>query len=170
MSATSTVYGAIELYQDERGCHRFRLKAGARIVLESRAYKSRYGCTVGIAAVRSRAADVANFTIETAPGSGERLKLLASNHRVLGVGPCRRDVRKDLAIVQRLAAHAPLNDRADEASCDRHRRSRYRIYAAPRNARGNYHPSDASVLIVRGFQSEAERNRVLGPVHPSRHG
>ena len=158
MEVDSVTYGEFELYRDEDGQHRFRLMDGARILLGSKAYKSRYGCFAGIAAVRARAANAANFVIEPDPGGGERLKLFASNRRVLGIGPRRPDVRDDLALVQRLAADAPLNDRTAGASRDRQRRSRYRIYAAPRNGRGAYQPPDASALIVRGFESEDERN------------
>ena len=157
MGIDSAAYGEFEVYRDEHGRHRFRLTNGVETLLESRAYKSRYGCTVGIAAVRARASDPASFAIEPAPG-GERLKLVGSNNHVLGIGPCRPDVRNDLLLIQRLAAGAPLNDRTAKARLDRQRRSGYRIYASPRNAHGVYQPSDASALIVQGFESEAQRN------------
>ncbi len=152
----SAVYGEFELYRDERGRHRFRLVHRARVLLESRVYKSWYGCMVGIAAIRARAWDAANFAVESDPDGGERLILFASNRRVLGVGPRRPDVKRDLALVQRHAANAVVNDR--RARGRRDRRARYRIYAAPRDARGAYQPSDASALIVRGFESAAQRN------------
>lgn len=158
MRSDLVVCGEFELYRDGRGHHRFRLTEGDRILLDSRAYKSRYGCTVGIAAVRARALDSANFAIERTPSGRERLKLLASNFRILGIGPRRPDVRGDLVLVQRIAPDAPLNDRIAKALQDRQRRSRHRIYAAPRNAQGAYRPPDASALIVQGFESEAERN------------
>ena len=57
---------------------------------------------------------------------------------------------------------------------ERQRRARYRIYAAPRNARGLYQPSDISALIIQGFESEAERNayweRRIRPVTADRPG
>ena len=174
LSADSAACGKFELYRDEGGNHRFRFTDGARTLLKSRAYKSRQGCAAGIAAVRVRAADAKNFAIEPAAGGRQRLKLVTSNRRVLGLGPCRVDVSSDRALVQRLAADAPLHDRSAEALHHRRCRSHYRIYAAPRNAAGVYQPADAAALIVRGFVSAAERQayweRHVRPVSGARPG
>ncbi len=91
--------------------------------------------------------------LEALPRGGERIKLVALNHRVLAVGGCT-----DIALIQRLAADAPVNDTTISRPPPEPRVSRFRIYAAPRNERGVYQPRDAAALIVRGFGSAALRD------------
>lgn len=168
--------GEFELYKDEAGRYRFRFRVGEKTLLHSRAYKSKYNCTVGIAAARNCSPDADSFVIERTTGGQYRFKLVAPNHRVLGVsrtsghrghrGVLTSQETDEIALVQQLAANARLNDRTLRTQRVERIRAleaqknnwRYRIYAAPRDCRGVYRPRDNSVLIVQGFKTECARN------------
>lgn len=50
--------GKFEVYQDQRGDYRFRLKAGnGQVIAVGEAYKSKKACLNGIESIRKNAAD-----------------------------------------------------------------------------------------------------------------
>lgn len=165
--------GEFELYKDKAGQYRFCFKVGEKTLLRSRAYKSKYNCTVGIAAVRNCSPNADSFVIGQSGCGKHCFKLVAPNNRVLGVGrkignsaALTPEETDEISMVQQLAANARLSDRTLRAHRAERVRAieaqknnwRYRIYAAPRDHRGVYRPRDTSALIVQGFQSEDARN------------
>lgn len=77
--------GTFEIFKDNAGEYRFRLKAGnGQIVLSSEGYSSKAGATNGIESVQSNAGDASRFaTTETASGK-HRFALKAGNNQVIG--------------------------------------------------------------------------------------
>ena len=161
--------GVFDIEKDTAGEYRFQLKAGDVIVLCSCGYKSKLGCTNGIESVRNHSSNPDNFVKEQTPPGKHRFKLISSNGRVLGVSQLYETAsgyKNGMAFVQRLARGASVNDRTLRANTIRSGRTvkvdkaplRYRIYAAPRDRRGIYHPHSNKTLSVEGFKTEQARD------------
>ena len=77
--------GKFELYRDNAGEYRFRLKAGnGEIVLTSEGYKSKASAVNGIESVQKNAGDEARFETKETPGGKYRFALKAKNGQVIG--------------------------------------------------------------------------------------
>ncbi len=77
--------GKFELYKDNAGEFRFRLKAGnGETILTGEGYKARDGALNGIESVKTNAADPARFEVKEAPNGNPYFVLKAANHQVIG--------------------------------------------------------------------------------------
>ena len=77
--------GKFECYKDKAGAFRFRLKAGnGEIILSSEGYKSKSGCTNGIASVQKNSADPSRFVKKQTSSGKYRFNLTAKNSQVIG--------------------------------------------------------------------------------------
>jgi len=77
--------GKFECYKDKAGAFRFRLKAGnGEIILSSEGYKSKSGCTNGIASVQKNSVDPGRFAKKQTSSGKYRFNLTARNSQVIG--------------------------------------------------------------------------------------
>ena len=77
--------GKFEVYVDNAGEHRFRLKAGnGEIILSSEGYSAKDGCANGIESVRENATNPDRFEKTTTESGKFRFNLKAANHQVIG--------------------------------------------------------------------------------------
>ncbi len=77
--------GKFELFKDNAGEFRFRLKAGnGQIILASEGYKKRASAENGIESVRKNAADDARFDRSETKNKKHMFNLKASNGQVIG--------------------------------------------------------------------------------------
>lgn len=78
--------GKFEIYKDNAGEFRFRLKAGnGQNLLASEGYKAHKSCVAGVESVKNNAPTAARFEkLETKAGK-HAFNLKAANHQVIGV-------------------------------------------------------------------------------------
>ena len=77
--------GKFECYKDKAGEFRFRLKAGnGETILSSEGYKSKSGCTNGIASVQKNCTDPDRFVKKQTNSGKFRFNLTARNSQVIG--------------------------------------------------------------------------------------
>ena len=77
--------GKFEIYKDNAGEFRFRLKAGnGEIILTGEGYKAKDGVLNGVESVRSNAPDPARYEVKEASNGGSYFVLKAANHQVIG--------------------------------------------------------------------------------------
>ena len=77
--------GKFEIYVDNAGEYRFRLKAGnGQAILASEGYKNKAGCENGIESVRKNAPDDARYERKTTASGKFAFNLKAANHQIIG--------------------------------------------------------------------------------------
>lgn len=77
--------GKFELYKDNAGEFRFRLKAGnGENILASEGYKDKSGAENGIASVKKNASEDGNYERKEAANGKFHFNLKAANHQVIG--------------------------------------------------------------------------------------
>jgi len=77
--------GKFELYKDNAGEFRFRLKAGnGEQILASQGYKARESATNGIESVKKNASSDERYELKTASNGKFLFNLLATNGQVVG--------------------------------------------------------------------------------------
>ena len=77
--------GKFECYTDKAGEYRFRLKASnGNTILSSEGYKSKSGCTNGIASVQKNCLDPDRFVKHETASGKFRFSLTARNNQVIG--------------------------------------------------------------------------------------
>lgn len=77
--------GKFEIYKDNAGEFRFRLKAGnGEIVLTSEGYKKHASCVNGIESVQKNAPDPERFETKASAGDKHFFVLMGANHQVIG--------------------------------------------------------------------------------------
>jgi len=77
--------GKFEVYKDNKGEFRFRLKSGNhQNVLASEGYTSRNACLNGIESVKKNCADPKRFEMNATPSGKFRFNLTAVNGQVIG--------------------------------------------------------------------------------------
>ena len=77
--------GKFECYKDKAGEFRFRLKAAnGQVILSSEGYKSKSGCSNGIASVQKNCSNPDLFVKKQTASGKFRFSLLAGNRQVIG--------------------------------------------------------------------------------------
>ena len=77
--------GKFELYKDNAGEFRFRLKASnGQIILTGEGYASKDGLLNGVESIRTNAADPARYEVKEASNGNPYFVLKAANHQVIG--------------------------------------------------------------------------------------
>ena len=77
--------GKFEIYKDNAGEFRFRLKAGNfQVILTGEGYKTKAGCTKGIESIRKNAGDDSRYDIHQDKSGKFRFSLKAANGEVIG--------------------------------------------------------------------------------------
>ncbi|WP_428409782.1 YegP family protein [Hyphococcus sp.] len=77
--------GKFEIYKDNGGEFRFRLKAGnGEKILASEGYKDKSGAENGIASVKKNAPDDARYERKESSNGKHYFNLKAANHQVIG--------------------------------------------------------------------------------------
>jgi hypothetical protein len=103
-----------ELYKDNAGEYRFRLKAAnGENVLKSEGYKAKAGAENGIASVKTNAPNADRFEKKTSSNGSPYFVLKAANHEVIGTSEMYSSTSaRDAGIeaVQRAAAAATTVD------------------------------------------------------------
>ena len=103
-----------ELYKDNAGEYRFRLKAAnGENVLKSEGYKAKSGAENGIASVKTNAPNDDRFEKKTSSGGNPYFVLKAGNHEVIGTSEMYSSTSardNGIAAVQRAAAEASTID------------------------------------------------------------
>ena len=78
--------GKFEVYTDNSGEFRFRLKAGnGENILASEGYKAKSGCENGIESVKKNASVAEHYEIKENAGGKFYFVLKAGNHEVIGI-------------------------------------------------------------------------------------
>ena len=77
--------GKFECYKDKAGEFRFRLKAAnGQVILSSEGYKSKSGCSNGIASVQKNCSNPNLFIKKQTTKGKFRFSLMAANRQVIG--------------------------------------------------------------------------------------
>ena len=77
--------GKFEIYKDNAGEFRFRLKAGnGETILTGQGYKAKDGVLCGIESIQKNAGDPARFELKEAKNGEPYFVLKAANHQVIG--------------------------------------------------------------------------------------
>jgi len=77
--------GKFEIYKDNKGEFRFRLKAANhQTVLSSEGYKTKKSCLNGIESVKKNCADPKRFEMKTTPTGKYRFDLTSTNGQTIG--------------------------------------------------------------------------------------
>lgn len=77
--------GKFEIYEDEAGEHRFRLKAGnGETVLVSEGYSAKASAKNGVESVKENGTDPSRFEKSTTATGKYRFRLEAKNNQVIG--------------------------------------------------------------------------------------
>lgn len=85
--------GKFELYQDKRGEFRFRLMAGnGQSILASEGYKTKSGCTNGIASVQKNAPNDGRYERKETKSGKNMFNLKAGNNQVVGTSEAYESV------------------------------------------------------------------------------
>ena len=106
--------GTFEIFTDNGGEYRFRLKAGnGEIVLSSEGYSSKSGATNGIESVQTNANDPSRFAASETANGKHRFALKAKNNQIIGTSQnyesaSARD--NGMEAVGRAAAGAKIED------------------------------------------------------------
>lgn len=78
--------GKFEVYRDDKGEYRFRLKSGnGEIILASEGYKDLVGAMKGVEAVKKNSDLLARFEKRVSSAGKPYFVLKAANHEVIGV-------------------------------------------------------------------------------------
>ena len=109
--------GKFELYKDNRGGFRFRLKAGnGQNILSSEGYKQRIGALKGVDSVRKNAPDDARYERKETKNGQQKFNLKAGNGQIIGASESYSSLagrEKGIASVKKNASDAKLIDLTD---------------------------------------------------------
>ena len=108
--------GKFEIYKDNAGEFRFRLKAGnGEKILASEGYKEKSSAENGIASVRKNAGDDARYERKESKNGKHFFNLKAANHQVIGTSEMYESasgMENGIASVKNNAADASVDDQA----------------------------------------------------------
>lgn len=100
--------GKFEIYKDNGGEFRFRLKAGnGEPILASEGYKTKSGAENGVASVRKNAADDSRYEMKISANGKHYFVLKAGNHEVIGASQMYESEAACMNGVQSVMANAP---------------------------------------------------------------
>ena len=106
--------GKFELYKDNAGEFRFRLKASnGQNILASEGYKAKSGCQNGIESVKKNAPDDARYERKTTDAGKYSFNLKSGNNQVIGTSQSyESESSRDNGIesVKKNAPDAPVSD------------------------------------------------------------
>ena len=106
--------GKFELYKDNAGEYRFRLKAGnGEKILASEGYKDKAGAENGIASVKKNAGDDDRYDRKTSSNGKHYFNLKAANHQVIGTSEmyeAASGMENGIASVKKNAPEAATED------------------------------------------------------------
>ena len=106
--------GKFEIYQDQAGEYRFRLKASnGQAILASEGYKMKSGCRNGIATVQKNAADDGHYERQATTAGKHMFTLKSGNHHVIGTSQMYESTSardKGIESVKRNAADVTIDD------------------------------------------------------------
>ncbi|MEM8770795.1 MAG: YegP family protein [Pseudomonadota bacterium] len=106
--------GKFEMYKDNGGEFRFRLKAGnGENILASEGYKAKASCENGIASVQKNAADEGRFEVKEQSNGKPYFVLKAGNGEVIGKSQAYESedsCKNGIESVMRNAADASIDD------------------------------------------------------------
>ena len=106
--------GVFEVYKDQRGEHRFRLKApNGQTILQSEGYTSKAACMNGIQSVKENAAMEERFETSVDKGGKHRFNLLAGNRQIIGTSEgyqTENNMQNGIKSVGRWAPDAPVKE------------------------------------------------------------
>jgi len=108
------VSGKFEIYKDNAGEFRFRLKAGnGENILASEGYKAKAGAENGVQSVKQNASDLSRFEKKTSSNGKAYFVLKAANHEVIGTSELyESEAARDKGIAA-VSASAPSADVKD---------------------------------------------------------
>ncbi|MEO1243702.1 MAG: YegP family protein [Pseudomonadota bacterium] len=100
--------GKFELYKDNAGEFRFRLKAGnGENILASEGYKDKGGAENGIASVKKNASEDGNYERKEAANGKFHFNLKAANHQVIGTSQMYASADSRDSGVESVKSNAP---------------------------------------------------------------
>jgi uncharacterized protein len=100
--------GKFEMYKDNAGEFRFRLKAAnGQILLASEGYKTKDGCENGIKSVKKNASDETRFQKSDTKSGKYAFKLLAGNNQVVGTSQQYEAIASRDNGIQSVMSNAP---------------------------------------------------------------
>ena len=77
--------GVFEVYKDQKGEYRFRLKASnGQVLLQSEGYSSKAACMNGVESVRENSPKKERYEASVDKAGKHRFKLLAANRQTIG--------------------------------------------------------------------------------------
>ncbi len=100
--------GKFEVYKDQAGEFRFRLKAGnGQVILSSEGYKSHASCLKGVESVKTHAPDDNRYERKATNSGKPMFNLKASNGQVIGTSQSyESEAARDKGITS-VKSHAP---------------------------------------------------------------
>lgn len=108
--------GKFEIYKDNAGEFRFRLKASnGQSILASEGYKDKAGCKNGIASVQKNAGDDARYERKQSASGKFMFNLKAANHQVIGTSQQYASEQSRDNGIDSVKNHAPTAATVDEA-------------------------------------------------------
>ncbi|MEM9704886.1 MAG: YegP family protein [Pseudomonadota bacterium] len=109
--------GKFELYKDNAGEFRFRLKAGnGENILASEGYKAKASAENGIASVKKNAADEGRFEIKEQSNGKPYFVLKAGNHEVIGKSQAYESEASCKNGIQSVMSNAPDAEIDDQSA------------------------------------------------------
>jgi len=100
--------GKFEIYEDNAGEYRFRLKASnGQNILSSEGYTSRASCLKGIESVKTNAPDDARYERKETSSGKYMFNLKAANHQVIGTSQQYESVASRDNGIESVKKHAP---------------------------------------------------------------
>jgi uncharacterized protein YegP (UPF0339 family) len=106
--------GVFEVYKDQKGEYRFRLKApNGQIILQSEGYTSKAASMNGVESVKENAPKAERFETSIDKGGKHRFKLLAANRQTIGTSEgyeSETNMRGGIESVSRWAPKAQVKE------------------------------------------------------------
>lgn len=100
--------GKFEIYEDNAGEYRFRLKASnGQNILSSEGYTSRASCLKGIESVKTNAPDDARYERKETSSGKYMFNLKAANHQVIGTSQQYESAASRDNGIESVKKHAP---------------------------------------------------------------
>ena len=106
--------GVFEVYKDQKGEYRFRLKAAnGQVILQSEGYTSKAACMKGIESVKENASKKGQYVTSVDKAGKYRFKLMAANKQTIGTGEgyeSEANMKSGIDSVGKWAPAAPVKE------------------------------------------------------------
>lgn len=106
--------GVFEVYKDQKGEYRFRLRApNGKVILQSEGYTSKTECMNGVESVKENASKMERYVTSVDKAGKYRFKLVAANKQTIGTSEgyeSEASMKGGIESVGRWAPAAPVKE------------------------------------------------------------